>query len=165
MLPRAAASQSFVVHGAAGPTISDAGHSLAAGAGFSPTSRVTVLVDVERTHLSSRVRDDGRGGTSAFRGGTLTMGAAEVRVTLLGRDRLTPYGLAGFGAGVSRPNVNEIFPEPRTNAVRAVFFGGGIHVPLRPRLSIFADARMIVGAEAGELLAIAPVRAGLAWRF
>ena len=93
------------------------------------------------------------------------MGAAEVRVTLLGRDRLTPYGLAGFGAGISRPNVNEIFPEPRTNAVRAVSFGGGIHVPLRPRLSIFADARMIVGAEAGELLAIAPVRAGLAWRF
>jgi len=165
MFPRPAASQSFEVHGAAGPTIIDAGHSLAAGAGFSPTSRVTVLVDVERTHLSSRERTDGRGGTAAFRGGTLTMGAAEVRVTLLGRDRFTPYGLAGVGAGVSRPNVNEIFPVPRTNAVRAVFFGGGIHVPLRPRLSIIADARMIVGAEAGELLAIAPLRAGLAWRF
>ena len=165
MFPGSAASQSFVVHGAAGPTITDAGHSLAAGAGFTLTSRVTVLVDVERTHLSSRVRTAGRDGTAAFRGGTLTMGAAEVRVTLLGRDRLTPYGLAGFGAGVSRPNVNEIFPDPRTNDVRAVFFGGGIHVPLRPRLSLFADARMILGAEAGELLAIAPMRAGLAWRF
>ena len=93
------------------------------------------------------------------------MGAAELRVTLLSRDRITPYGLAGFGAGVSRPNVNEIFPEPRTNGVRAIFFGGGIHVPLHQQLSLFADARMMVGAEAGELLAVAPLRAGLAWRF
>ena len=93
------------------------------------------------------------------------MGTAELRVTLLGRNRITPYGLAGLGAGVSRPNVNEIFPEPRTNGVRAIFFGGGIHVPLRQQLSLFADARVMVGAEAGELLAVAPLRAGLAWRF
>ena len=93
------------------------------------------------------------------------MGAAELRVTLLGRDRITPYGLAGFGAGVSRPNVNELFPERHTNDVRAVFFGGGIQVPLRERLILFADARMIVGEEAGELLAAAPLRVGVAWRF
>ena len=93
------------------------------------------------------------------------MGAAELRVSLLGRDRITPYGLAGFAAGISRPNVNAIFPEPRTNHVRAIFFGGGIHVPLGQQLSIFADARMMVGEDAGELLAIAPLRAGLAWRF
>jgi hypothetical protein len=49
--------------------------------------------------------------------------------------------------------------------VRAIFFGGGIHLPLRQQLSLFADARMMVGAEAGELLAVAPLRAGLAWRF
>ena len=95
----------------------------------------------------------------------MTMGTAELRVTLLGRDRITPYGLAGVGAGVSRPNVNEIFREPRTNAVRTIFFGGGIHVPLGQQLSMFADARMIVGAESGESLAVAPLRAGLAWRF
>lgn len=165
ILPSSAAGQSFLVHGSAGPTMVDAGHSFAVGAGFSPASHVTVLFDLERTHLSSRVRSDGRGGFSAFRGGTMTMGAAELRVTLLSRDRITPYGLAGFGAGVSRPNVNEIFPEPRTNDVRAIFFGGGIHVPLRQQLSIFADARMIVGGEAGESLAVAPLRAGLAWRF
>ena len=93
------------------------------------------------------------------------MGAAELRVTLLSRDRITPYALAGLGAGVSRPNVNEIFPEPRTNDVRAIFFGGGIHVPLGQQLSIFADARMMVGGEAGESLAVAPLRAGLACRF
>ena len=165
ILPAPAASQSFLVHGSGGPTLVDAGHSLAVGAGFSPASHVTLLFDVERTHLSSRVRSDGRGGVSAFRGGTVTMGTAELRVTLLGRNRITPYGLAGFGAGVSRPNVNEIFPEPRTNGVRAIFFGGGIHVPLRQQLSLFADARVMVGAEAGELLAVAPLRAGLAWRF
>jgi hypothetical protein len=165
MLPAPAASQSVLVHGSAGPTMGDAGHSFAVGAGFSPGSHATLLVDVERTHMSSRVRNDGRGGVSAFRGGTLTMGAAELRVTLLGRDRITPYGLAGFGAGVSRPNVNEIFPEPRTNAVRAIFFGGGIQVPLGQQFSIFADARMMIGGEAGESLAVAPLRVGLAWRF
>jgi hypothetical protein len=165
LVPTTAASQSFLVHGSAGPTLIDAGHSLAVGAGFSPTSHVTLLFDVERTHLSSRVRSDGRGGGSAFRGGTVTMGAAELRVTLLSRDRITPYGLAGFGAGVSRPNVNERFPERHTNDVRALFFGGGIQVPLREQLCLFADARMIIGAEAGELLAVAPLRAGLAWRF
>ena len=71
----------------------------------------------------------------------------------------------GFAAGVSRPNVNELFPDPVTNNVRAIFFGGGIHVPLKERVSLFADARMMVGAEAGELLAVAPIRAGVAWRF
>jgi hypothetical protein len=49
--------------------------------------------------------------------------------------------------------------------VRFMFFGGGVHVPLRERLSLVGDARLLVGAEAGETLAVVPVRVGIAWRF
>ena len=160
-----ASGQSWVVQGSAGPTITDSGHSLAAGIGFSPTSRLTILFDVERTHLSSRFSSDPLDGFSAFRGGTLTFAAAELRATHLGRDRVSPYVLGGFGAGVSRPHVNATFPDRVSNAARVVFYGGGIHVPVRGRISVFGDIRMIVVAEAGEAFPIAPVRAGLAWRF
>jgi hypothetical protein len=163
--PRLASAQLFVAQGSAGPTLVNTGYSLAAGVGLSPTSHVTILVDVERAHLSTRLTSDGRGGFSGFRGGTLTLAAAQLRVTPFGRDRIGPYGLAGFAAGVSRPNVTQTFPDPVTNDVRAVFFGGGIHVPLKERLNLFADGRMMIGAEAGELLAVAPIRAGIAWRF
>lgn len=163
--PCIASAQSFVLQGSAGPTLVDSGYSLAGGVGYSPTSHLTVQFDVERTHLSSRLSSDGRGGFAGFRGGTLTLGSAQLRVTPFGRDRVGPYGLAGFAAGVSRPNVNEMFPDPVTNDVRAIFFGGGIHVPLHERLSLFADGRMMIGAEAGESLAVTPIRAGVAWRF
>jgi hypothetical protein len=163
--PRLASSQPFVLHGSAGPTLIDAGHSVAAGVGFSPTSHVTILLDFERTHLSSRLRSDGRGGVAGFRGGTLTLGAGELRVAPLGRGRIGPYGLAGFAAGVSRPNVNEQFPDRVTNDVRALFFGAGIHVPIKERINLFADGRMMIGGEAGELFAAVPIRAGVEWRF
>jgi hypothetical protein len=162
--PGIASSQSFELHGSAGPTLVDPGYSLSAGGGFFPASFLAVLVDVERTHLVSRVRTSGNS-ASSFRGGTLTLGTAQVRVAPLGRDRVGPYGLAGLAFGVSQPNVNEMFPNRVTNDVRAVFFGGGIQVPLQRRISLFADGRMMVGAEAGELLAVAPIRAGVAWSF
>ena len=117
------------------------------------------------THLSSRVTSDERGGGSSFRGGTFTTVAAELRVELRGHDRVSPYVLGGIAARVTRPNVNQTFPDPVTNDVGAFFFGGAIHVPLRERISLFGDAGMIVGTEAGELLTILPVRVGLAWRF
>jgi hypothetical protein len=154
-----------MLQGSAGPTVIDSGHSVAAGLGLTPTSRVGLLFEVERTHLSSRFDSDNRGSFSTFRGGTLMLATAQARVTLLGRDRVGPYALAGFAAGRSRPNVNDAFPDRVTNTVRAVFFGGGIHIPLRERLSVFADARMMVGDEAGEIVAAAPIRAGLAWHF
>jgi hypothetical protein len=161
-----ASAQSLTLQGSAGPTMTDSGYSLGAGIGFSPTSRLTLLFDVERTHLSSRFTSDGRGGGSAFRGGTVTFAAAELRVTLLGRDRVSPYVFGGTGAGVSRPNVNERFPNPVTNDARVLFLGGGVHVPLRGRISVCADVRMVFGPEGNEgMLAFAPVRAGLAWRF
>lgn len=160
-----ARGQSLGVQGSAGPTIADRGYSLSAAVTFSPAARVTLLFGVDRSHLLSRVRSDGRGGGSWFRGGTFTFASVEARGYLLGRDRVTPYLLAGIGAGVSRPTVNARFPDRVSNDVRAVFLGGGIHVPLSDRLSVFGDARLVTGAEAGELLALVPVRAGLAWRF
>jgi hypothetical protein len=136
--PTIASGQSFMLQGSAGPTVSDRGHSLAGGFGFTPTSHVGLLFEAERTHLASRMRGDGRGGLAAFRGGTLTMALAEVRVALLGRNRTGPYALGGFAGGVSRPNVNAAFPDRVTNEVRAMFFGGGIHVPLREQISVFS---------------------------
>jgi hypothetical protein len=72
------------------------------------------------------MRSERAGSISAFRGGTLTVGAAELRIAPLGRNHVGPYGLAGVAAGQSRPNVNETFPDPAKNNARLVFFGGWI---------------------------------------
>ena len=165
LAPVVANAQSFGLYASAGPTITDAGNSFAAGAGFSPTSQLSFVFSLERTHLSSRTIRD-RNTVSNFRGGTLLLGAAEVRFAPFGRGRVGPFALAGIAAGVSRPNVNDVFPDPVTNDARAFFFGGGIDVPLADRLSVFADARMTVGTEGYDgLVAVAPLRAGVAWRF
>ena len=152
------------VQASAGPTLADTGYSVAAGAGFYPTSRIAFLFNFERTHVRSEVRTD-RGVETAFRGGTLTLGTGELQVSILRRDRVGPYGLVGFAAGRSRHNVNARFPDPRTNDIRLVFYGAGIQVPLNERVSLFADARLMIGSETGELSAVAPLRGGIAWRF
>lgn len=168
LVPAVASAQSVApsvsIQAAAGPTIVDTGHHVSAGLGFSPMSRVTLLLNVERTQLSSRITHNERG-SGAFRGGTLTAVSGEVRLALWPAQRVTPYVLAGLGVGVSKPTVNEAFPDVVTNDVRFTMFGGGVHVPLRERLSLFGDARLLVGAEAGETLAIVPVRVGIAWNF
>src|SRR5688572_7342722 len=130
--PPDARGQSFEFYGSAGPTITDAGHSLAAGVGVSPTPRLTLLVNVERTHLSSQVRREA-GSTSYFRGGTYLLGSGELRFAPRGHDRIGPFAVAGFAAGVSRPNVNDVFPMPVTNGARAVFVGGGLLLPFGAR--------------------------------
>ena len=155
---------SVSIQAAAGPTITDKGHNVSAAIGYTPLSRVAFFLDVQRTHLATRLTRHERGFT-AFRGGTMTAVSGEVRVGLWPVQRATPYVLAGLGAGVSRPNVNATFPDPVTNDTRFMFVGGGVHVPLRDRLSVFGDARLLVGAEGGEMLAMAPVRFGVAWRF
>ena len=163
--PAVASGQSLELYGSAGPTITDTGNSFAAGAGFSPTSYLTMVFTFERTHLSTRTRryDDV---VSSFRGGTLFLGNAEVRYTPFRRNRVGPYALAGLATGVSRPNVNELFRNRVTNHVQAIFLGGGVHVPLGERMTVFADARMLVGAEGREgMVAVAPARVGLTWRF
>lgn len=166
-VPAITSAQTFDVHGSAGPTLNEAGYSVAAGVGFSPTSRLTFMVDFDQTHLSTQVETDARGSIATFRGGTVTLATAALRVSLFDRDRVGPYAIAGLGAGVSKPNVTPTFPNRVTNDVRAPFLGGGIEVPLRERLTFFADGRMmlVVGTESDELLAVAPIRAGVAWRF
>ena len=164
--PVLAAGQSVVLDAAAGPTLGDSGWSVAAGLGVSPTPRVTITGNVERSHLVTR-RQEYPGSVSHFRGGTFTLASAELRLSLFGRDRISPYALAGFGFGRSRPNVNDVFPTPVVHSVRAPFAGGGVHVPLGPRATFFADVRLalIVGTEADDLYALVPLRAGLSWRF
>jgi len=164
--PTAARAQGVSVHAAGGPTLADPGYSLAAGFGFSPTPRITLMANVERAHLPSR-RQEFPGSISYFRGGTFTLGSAELRVSLFPRDRVSPYGLVGFAAGRSRPNVTDIFPTPVANAVRAPFAGGGVQVPLGDRLSLFADLRLalIVGTESDDLYALTPLRIGFSWQF
>jgi hypothetical protein len=165
LAPRSAHSQAVEIYGSAGPTIVDEGHSVAAGLSFSPNSRLSVLASGERTHVFSGTRR-ADGFISNFRGGTLYLGSAELRVTPFGRDRFGPYGLTGLAAGISKPNVNEFFPNPVTNEVVAAFLGGGLQAPLGERFRVFADFRMLVGAEGREgIVGVAPVRAGLSFRF
>ena len=163
--PARVRSQSFDLHGGAGPTLVDRGYSAAGGVGWSPWSRVTLTLDVERTVLSTRVTSDGRGGGSVFRGGAITLGAAGLRLALFPPHLLTAYVESGFAAGRSTPTINDRFPDGVTNAVRAFYAGAGVQAPLGRRLAIFADARMQVGADGNETLAVAPLRAGLRWRF
>jgi hypothetical protein len=139
---------------------------VAAGVGLSPGPIWTIAVNVDRTHVSSQTTRDGRGVVSNFRGGTLTLGSAELRVVPFGLGRIGPYGIAGVAAGRSEPNVTDVFPQPAPNDVRAMFFGGGLNLPLGGRTRLFADVRWTIGADADNgLVAVLPVRAGLAWRF
>jgi len=131
----------------------------------SPTSRLTLLGSVERTHLSSQSRRDGNS-ISYVRGGTYLLGSGELRFAPRGRDRVGPFVVGGFAAGISRPNVSDVFPTTVTNAARALFGGGGLLVPLGAQFTAFADVRMLIGAEGIEgIVAVAPVRAGVAWHF
>ena len=164
-VPGAATGQSLELFGSAGPTIIDEGNSFAVGAGFSPHSRLTLVFSFDRTHIESWTSFDD-GVFSSFRGGTLFLGTAELRVVPFGRGRFGPYGLAGLATGVSRPNVNDMFPTPVTNYVAAVFLGGGIHIPVGEQFTVFGDVRMLGGGEGREgMVAVAPVRAGVSWRF
>ena len=162
-------SPSFSVQAAAGPTVVNSGHTVSAAAGFSPWSRVTFLVDVQRTQIESRITPrptNSRNPYIEFRGGTVTAVSGEVRVALFPPDRITPYVLAGFGRGESRPTVNEHFPEAVRNDVAFLLFGAGVQVPVRNHLSVFGDFRMLAGPEGYDsMIVMYPVRVGMALRF
>ena len=155
----------FTLQVAGGPLLKSGGHTMSAGFGFSPISRIDLMVNVERDHLPFQ-RHTFTNGYSFTRGGTLTTVSGEVRASLLPPHRVSPYGFAGMGTGTSRPTVNEAFPTPVENDLRTVYFGGGVRVPVRGALTIFGDARVMIGLEGNDgILGIWPVRAGLAWRF
>lgn len=136
----------FTVQVGAGPLLQSGGHSLSAAFGFSPISHLDLVVNVERDHLPFQ-RETFTGGYSITRGGTLTTVSGEVRASLFPPHRVSPYGFAGMGGGVSRPTVNEAFPTPLENDLRAVYFGGGVRVPVRGGLTIFGDARVMMALE------------------
>jgi hypothetical protein len=66
---------------------------------------------------------------------------------------------------VSRPNVNEDFPDPVTSDATVFFAGGGVRVPLNGHLSLFGDVRFLILGEQDSATLLAPVQGGLAWRF
>lgn len=137
---------------------------MSAAFGFSPISRLDLLVSVEGVHVPFQ-RDTFSGGVSVTRGGTLTSVSGEVRASVFPPHRVSPYGLAGIGGGLSRPTVNDAFPDPVENGLRVVYFGGGLRVPIGNDLSVFGDARAMLALEGGSVLGVWPVRAGVAWRF
>lgn len=150
--------------GAAALPNSGGGHALSAAFSFSPISRVDLAVNVERVHLPFQ-RETFSSSLSINRGGTLTSVSGEVRASLFPPHRVSPYGLAGIGGGISRPTVNDTFPNVIENDLRVVYFGGGVRVPMRGGLSIFGDARAMLALEGDSLMGVWPVRAGIAWRF
>ena len=154
------------IHGSGGPTLYDRGSSVSVGVGFTPTSWLSVVVDVERTHQPSRLSTE-HGVTSAFRGGTLTSVVGGIRASLFGPDRIGPYALAGLAVGVSRPNVNDLWPRRVAHQVQGPFVGGGFQVPVGNRISLFADGRVMLmaGRQADVLLGVSTIRAGMTWRF
>lgn len=155
----------FSLQVGAGPLLNSGGHTLSAAFGFSPISRVDLVVNVGREHLPFQ-RDTFSDGLSITRGGTLTWLGGEVRASVFPPHRVSPYGFAGIGGGRSRPTVNDAFRDPVENDLRVVYFGGGVRVPIRSGFSVFGDARAMLALEGGDgLLGVWPLRAGVAWRF
>jgi hypothetical protein len=149
---------------AAGPTLIGEGSVISAALGYSPVSRLDLFASVERIHLPFEL-EEFPGGQGATRGGTLMFVTGEARFTLR-PNRLSPFVMAGGGAGVSRPTVNATFPDPVRNDLRVLYIGGGVSVPLRGGFRIVGEARCMLALEGYDsVLAVWPVRAGVAWRF
>jgi len=141
------------------------GNVLSAAFGYSPASRLELLLNIERIHVPFELKRF-PDGYSATRGGTMTFVSGELRVALLPAARVSPFAMAGVGGGVSRPNVNTEFPDRVRNNLRVLYFGGGVRVPLRRGFSLLGDARVMVALEGYDgVLGLWPVRAGVAWRF
>lgn len=149
------------IQGAVGTHLRDGGNNQSLSAGFSPFERLEMLVNAERSHWPAKVTRFG-----ATRGGTTTFISGEVRFVPFPTLRVSPYVLASAGRGVSRPNVNEMFPDRVTNdAWLLLFGGGGARVALTRRFSAFADLRFGIQGERDTIRLLLPVRTGVAWRF
>jgi len=154
----------FIVEAAAGPLLPSSGHNLSAAFGVSPASRLDLLVSVERNYLPFQRQTFGDG-YGVTRGGTMLAVSGEVRVSFLPPNRVSPYGFAGLGGGVSRPTVNEVFPAEVKNDLRVAYFGGGVKVPIRGGFTLFSDARAMMLLEGNDGMVMWPVRVGGSWRF
>ncbi len=168
--PAAAAGQEtgigVSVQGAIGSHIGDGGDAQSVSLGVSFGKRFGVVVNAERSYVPTDVTlfEDGY---SATRGATTRFVSGEFRYVPVTYKRISPYVIAGVGRGVSRPNVNEFFPDRVSHTVTLVFPGFGGSVLLTEHLSAFADLRLMFQSRAGEPDAggFGPVRGGLAWRF
>ena len=149
---------------AAGPTVTGRGSVWSAAVGYSPASRVELLLNVERLHQPFRLTRFPNG-FSASRGGTATYVGGEVRLALRPPDRVSPFALVGVAGGSSRPTVNATFPDPVSNDLAVLYVGAGIRVPLRGGLSLVGDARAMLAFEGADGVMVWPVRTGMAWRF
>ena len=157
---KTAADRPFSVHLAVGSHLSEGGHLQSLSLGYDASGGVSLLVNVERNHVPTRLRS-----FSATRGGTLTSLSGELRYTVPVGGRVSPFVVAGLGAGISRPNVNDHFSNAVSNTARFAYAGGGVRVRLRPRLDWFIDGRFQLMAERDVLAGRLPIRAGLTWRF
>jgi hypothetical protein len=149
-----------------GAHLKDGGNLQSLSFGYTPWRALTVLVNVERNHVPTRGRTY-PDGYSVTRGGTLTSVSGELRYTVPVGERVSPYALVGRGAGISRPNVDDTFPNQVSNTADVFYVGGGVRVPLRPRLAVFVDTKFVIHIDRhGEGLgAMMPIRAGVNWRF
>jgi hypothetical protein len=154
----------FSVNVAVGTHLNEGGDLQAVSFGYSPTRHFALLVNVERNHIPTEVRYYGNG-FAATRGGTLTTVTGEFRLTPGPGTRLAPFVFAGGGAGRSRPNVNDMFPDRVTNRAVVVYGGGGVLFPLRAGLAATVDAKVAMMAERDSVGLLVPLRAGLSWRF
>ena len=148
------------VYASAGPTMVDAGNSLSAGVGFTPTPRLTLSASVQRDHLNYRSEE-----FFSFRGGTVTTVAGDVRFNVAPGQRVSPYIFGGMGWGISRPNTAGQFTSYVSNRAQTAFAGAGLEIAVAPRVSIVGDARFVLVAEQTDIGGMIPVRVGVAYRF
>lgn len=154
----------FALQFSAGSQLNAGGDNLSGSFAYSLTPRLSVLAEAERLHIPTDVtlHESEYGAT---RGGTQRFVSGQVRLTLLPDRGVSPYVFGGMGFGTSRPNVNELFPDPVTNDLRVVFAGGGIRVRVGARFTVLGDARFTLAAENDDVSLWVPVRVGLAWLF
>jgi hypothetical protein len=154
------------VEGAAGLQVYYRGSMQSIGFGFAPTRSLTLVVSAERSYIRDTIEQyaDGYG---FERGGTEQFVSAELRYAFLPKRRVSPYVVGGTGRGISRPNVNEFFPDKNERNIHVFYWGAGVRIPIQPRLDAFVDGRLIMALEArSDYFGVRyPVRAGLAWRF
>ena len=156
----------FSLEGATGLQVYYDGSMQSFSFGFAPTRSLTLLVSAERSYVADKIElyEDGFG---SERGGTEQFVSGEVRYAFFPSKRVSAYVLGGTGRGISRPNVNEFFPDKKERGIQVLYYGGGVRIPVRPRLDAFVDARLIMAVEArSDYFGVRfPVRAGVAWRF
>ena len=162
----AAPKPRFSLEGAAGLQVYYVGSMQSIAFGFAPNRNMMLLVSAERSYVADKIElyPDGY---ASERGGTEQFVSAEFRYAFFSSKRVSPYVLGGTGHGISRPNVNEFFPDKKQRGIQVLYYGGGLRIPVQPRLDAFVDARIIVGMEAkSDYFGVRfPVRAGVAWRF